>query len=310
MTTYNGEKYIIKQLDSIRIQTRIPDEVIICDDCSTDSTLELVSQYIKKWKLSNWQFIAGKDNLGWKRNFYKALNLTHGDVVFFCDQDDIWKHNKIELMYETISENDEIEVLCCTTSFIDGEDKLIHVSSEALPYGKKGNQKIIQNVVNKKFIYSIMPGCTMGITRKFIKRLSAELQDEDITSKIPHDALFWKTATLENCAFILNEDLIMYRIHSSNSSTPQTASSFKAKSKEVRIKEINTNRTEMLYFRELYKRLKGKKFAKLLDKLIAFCDWRIAFIKNKNIKGIISNCKYYRNLKMFCGDVAACLLNR
>ena len=64
MATYNGEKYIVEQMESIRRQTLQPDEVIICDDHSTDKTLTLMQEYVKKYKL-NWSIILNEKNLGY-----------------------------------------------------------------------------------------------------------------------------------------------------------------------------------------------------------------------------------------------------
>ena len=69
MTTYNGEKYLTEQLDSLRTQTRLPDEVIISDDCSADNTNVMIEEYIKKYRLTSWKHIKLKKNVGWKKNF-------------------------------------------------------------------------------------------------------------------------------------------------------------------------------------------------------------------------------------------------
>lgn len=306
MTTYNGAKYIIKQLDSLRQQTRKPDEVIIFDDCSKDKTVEITLEYIQKWNLTGWTIKSNKNNLGWKRNFYAALKCTKGDIVFFCDQDDIWENNKIEKMCDVLEEKD-IDVLCCTSSFIDGDDRKITVTREALPYGAIKGSLLRFNSVNKKFIYTIMPGCTMAIKRNYIQRLAFALNDEEISSMMPHDALFWKMATLENKAAILNIDLVKYRIHTNNTSSPQTGSSYKVKSKLQRTSEINKNLLEITLIRQIYISLKGSKYIELLDDLISFCEWRKSFVNNKKVINIHKYLKYYRSIKMLLGDVAAAI---
>lgn len=70
MATYNGEKYIETQLASIRSQTHQPDEVLICDDGSTDATVALVAAFIDRYQLHNWTVEVNPHNLGWKRNFW------------------------------------------------------------------------------------------------------------------------------------------------------------------------------------------------------------------------------------------------
>ena len=68
LSSYNGEQDIIEQLRSIDGQTRQPDEVLICDDCSTDGTVNLVQNYIEKKRLKNWKLVVNKQNKGWRKN--------------------------------------------------------------------------------------------------------------------------------------------------------------------------------------------------------------------------------------------------
>lgn len=73
MTTYNGSKYIIKQLDSLKNQSRKIDELVICDDCSTDNTVELVNDYIKSNNLEGWNIYSNENNLGFINNFKQTI---------------------------------------------------------------------------------------------------------------------------------------------------------------------------------------------------------------------------------------------
>lgn len=70
LSSYNGEQDIIEQLQSINEQTRQPDEVLICDDCSTDGTADLVQNYIEKKRLKNWKLIVNKKKQGLEKKFY------------------------------------------------------------------------------------------------------------------------------------------------------------------------------------------------------------------------------------------------
>ena len=82
IATYNGEKYIVKQLECIRNQTQKPDEVIIVDDRSSDNTLNIVKDYIDQYSLQNWQVYLNDCNLGYKRNFQKGIELATGKFIF------------------------------------------------------------------------------------------------------------------------------------------------------------------------------------------------------------------------------------
>ena len=81
MTSYNGEKYIEEQIESILNQTVKIDEIIIVDDGSIDGTIDLIKKY-------DVTLVQNEKNIGYKENFKKAMSLCHGDIIFLCDQDD------------------------------------------------------------------------------------------------------------------------------------------------------------------------------------------------------------------------------
>jgi glycosyltransferase involved in cell wall biosynthesis len=95
MTTYNGEKYLSEQLESFLIQEIKPDELIVCDDGSTDKTLEILNNFSKKAPFDV-RIYKNKTNLGYSKNFEKAILLCSGDLIFLSDQDDVWFKNKIK----------------------------------------------------------------------------------------------------------------------------------------------------------------------------------------------------------------------
>lgn len=94
--TYNGERYISQQLESIRKQTIKPDRVLIFDDCSLDRTAAIVSDFILKYDLCNWELFQNSQNVGWGENGFRALLRCDTDIIFWSDQDDVWRRDKIE----------------------------------------------------------------------------------------------------------------------------------------------------------------------------------------------------------------------
>ena len=97
MATYNGERYLREQLDSLRTQSRRPDELVITDDASTDATLNIVRAFSEEAPFDV-RWYQNETNLGYARNFNRALMLTTGDIVFLCDQDDVWFPEKIAVV--------------------------------------------------------------------------------------------------------------------------------------------------------------------------------------------------------------------
>ncbi len=98
MCTYNGEKYLAQQLDSLLAQTYANIEIVITDDASRDGTAQILQQYTQQH--ANIRFFINEKNLGYNKNFEKAIALCNGDYIAISDQDDIWEANKIAVMME------------------------------------------------------------------------------------------------------------------------------------------------------------------------------------------------------------------
>ena len=168
MATYNGEKYIIEQLDSIRNQSLTPDEVVICDDRSTDHTVSLIETYIDKYSLNGWQIHVNEQNLGYINNFWKAILLTRGDYIFLSDQDDVWMNNKIEMMVGIMKKNDAL-MLHTEVDVIDNEHNIIRKSMNKLP---EGLQKVNYREYLRKSHYCGMSSAMSGKIRKLMLPLA------------------------------------------------------------------------------------------------------------------------------------------
>ena len=95
LCTYNGEKYLADQLESIARQSLLPDELVACDDGSRDRTLDILADFQKKAPFSV-KIFSNDSNLGSTRNFEKAIGLCSHEVIALCDQDDLWKPHKLQ----------------------------------------------------------------------------------------------------------------------------------------------------------------------------------------------------------------------
>ncbi len=110
LCTLNGELFIEEQLKSIARQTRIPDEVIILDDRSVDSTVEIAQSVCASSGLNSLLRI-NETRLGVEENFSCAMNQASGDVIFFCDQDDVWLPERVEKMIEPFQVDKEVSLV-------------------------------------------------------------------------------------------------------------------------------------------------------------------------------------------------------
>lgn len=212
LSTYNGEKYLEELLDSLRKQTYQPDEVLIFDDGSTDKSVFLITEYIRKWKLNTWKLSVNKSNLGWMKNFYQGILSANGSFIFPCDQDDIWDKNKIKEMLQVMESNSRIQLLCCDyeTFYMDGARKY-----EKRRTSKIKNDGAIENIDFKRgFLFVDRPGCTYCIRKELVPYMNQMYFDG-----YPHDALAWRAAALNDGLFIYHKQLIRFRRHSNNAST-------------------------------------------------------------------------------------------
>jgi glycosyltransferase involved in cell wall biosynthesis len=94
MATYNGETYLDEQLDSLAAQTRPPDELVVRDDGSEDGTVDVLHAFARRASFRV-EVLAGGPRLGYAQNFMAASRACSGDLVFFADQDDLWRPTKL-----------------------------------------------------------------------------------------------------------------------------------------------------------------------------------------------------------------------
>lgn len=281
MTTYNGEKYIIEQLQSLLQQTKQPNEVLIFDDCSSDETENIIKEFIKINKLYNWKFYKNTTNKGWKKNFYDGIKSANGDIVFPCDQDDIWLPDKIEIMAEIMDNYPEINVLEGKThKFYNNESP-----TELLEYNKAHSLdgSLIKRNFDENYL-RIYPGCSMCIRKSFFDSILAYWFDD-----IQHDAFVSYLALVTGSYYVLNSVVINWRKY--NGSTSHSAK----RTKDMRMGELvlDKNVIEMLYVFNS-DNIKDKEIYKILNKSRCWNELRIKLVEEKKLLNLIPLLFYIR----------------
>lgn len=211
MATYNGAEFVVEQLESIRTQTMAIDEVRICDDRSSDNTVQVVQEYIHKHGLENsWSIEVNPENLGYASNFMKAARQTTGDFIFFCDQDDIWIVDRVERMMKLMKENADIKLL--------GSEFDSFVSSADAPSVPEWEQKMIRNdetLEKKSFdaenVFIGCQGCTMCVRRNFFEQILPYWYEG-----WAHDEFVWKLALCMDGLYMYHSYTLRRRLHSNN----------------------------------------------------------------------------------------------
>lgn len=224
LSTFNGSKYIIEQLDTLRKQTRPAEEVLISDDASTDDTVQIIEDYIAKYELDNWLIRKNKENQGWKTNFARLLEDATGDFIFLCDQDDIWHLDKIQKMSEIMESNEKILLLASNyTPFYLGEGVQIKLDKSDLD----NSQIVYQPNFLNNFFHIRRPGCVYAVNKKIIPYFLKTRSNEDA-----HDALLWRLASLLNGLYIYSYSTIDFRRHDDNA-TGSKERSFQKRKEQV-----------------------------------------------------------------------------
>jgi glycosyltransferase involved in cell wall biosynthesis len=213
MATYNGEKYIEEQIESIVGQTYKNWELWIRDDCSSDKTLEIIKTYEKRdSRIKN--IDSENKNLGALGNFSKILSLPYDFKYFmFCDQDDIWISRKIELSLIAINLQEKIygkeaPILVHTDlRLVDHKGHNLHKSL----FGNQGIKKIHPSPLHELMIENYITGCTL-LFNKPLFEIATPLPKKIVM----HDWWFALIAASTGKIVTLNDATVNYRQHSSN----------------------------------------------------------------------------------------------
>ena len=228
MATYNGEKYIKEQIETILNNLDDKDELVISDDGSSDMTIEIINKINDK----RIKLLEGPRK-GLKKNFENAIKNTTGDVIFLSDQDDIWMENKVEKVLECFNNNNYI-LIQHDAVVVDENDKVIY---ESFAEHRKVKTGVIKNLIKNSY-----HGCCIAFRKELIKEI-LPIPDNIYL----HDEWIGIVAELNGKTYFLNEKLIKYRRHSENTS------SFK----HLPFKEMFLNRLN--YTKEIYKYNKNKE---------------------------------------------------
>lgn len=209
LSTYNGEKYLKQQLDSLYAQTYKNIKIIVRDDGSTDSTMEILELY-------NLNILSSNKNVGSSNSFFilleYALKTTDSEYFMFCDQDDIWYSDKID---KTLKKMEELEKKYSNLPLLVHTDlnvvnNRLSIINESFMLYQKIDAKY--NAFNNLLMQNIITGCTTMLNKKL-----SEICCPVSSDFILHDWWIGLVASTFGKIGYLNESTISYRQHDSNS---------------------------------------------------------------------------------------------
>lgn len=201
LATYNGEKYIKEQLESILPQLANDDEVIISDDNSTDKTVEI----IKFLNDSRIKIYTNTLSRGYSSNFENAISKAEGDIIFLSDQDDVWFENKVEMMMRRLIDHD----LVISDAMISDENLNPTLGSHFDLYGT--SKGFVNNWLKTRYI-----GACMAFKSQILEKLLPFPKNKKLCA---HDYWIANVGEYYYKVDLVNIPLIKYRRHGNNAST-------------------------------------------------------------------------------------------
>ncbi len=253
MCTYNGARFVAEQLASIAAQTRPPDELVVCDDCSTDATIECVREFARTAPFPVRVFENDK-NIGSTKNFERAVELCDGDFIAFADQDDVWLPEKLRKL------EDALATESTALAFTDGDvvDEILRSLGQrvwqTIRFGEEEQRSFREGRAFAVLLdHNVVTGAALALKAEF-KKLILPFPNDLMHDGIPviHD---WWTALLIAAVgdvVFVSEPLFKYRQHAGQqmgvmSKRDEHAPSFRR----------NTFSADVKYIRAILARLSG-----------------------------------------------------
>ena len=295
MAVYNGQEYIREQLESLKDQTYTEWRLVIRDDRSSDKTAEIVKKFSDEVEQEVIFKVNEKPSGSAKNNFALLINdAKESDYVMFCDQDDIWKKDKIEITFNKMKQAEErygrdfpllvhgdVEVIDENGNInADSMFEMSHINADS-----KLPQILIQNHVT---------GCTMMCNKKLIAVISEYASSEYI---IMHDYLAALYASVFGKIEVIKKPLLSYRQHSGNSvgaknnNNPVYLLKRLANGRKSYKEAMETSRNQVKFFVEIYrKELAAEKYCEEYELMSGYASlgsraklYRIMFYKKNHI---------------------------
>ncbi len=210
MCTYNGSRYLSTQLESIAAQTRLPDELVVCDDASSDETVEIVERFRTSAPFPV-RLEVNKTNLGSITNFEKAIGLCHGEIIALADQDDVWLPHKLEIIETQFQGEANVGLVFSDAEVVDEDLRPLGVRL----WTSIGFDASLQRQLKAECGLNVLlpgwtvTGATMAFRSKF-RTLALPIPDD---IQMIHDG--WIAALVASVAEVsfIEQPLIKYRQH-------------------------------------------------------------------------------------------------
>ena len=336
MTVCNGEKYLEEQLKSLARQTLRPDELLIGDDGSTDGTEAVIRQMIRKLPFPV-SYVKNETRLGYAENFRRTAGRARGNLLFFCDQDDVWKRNKLERMVSVMEAHPEILVLVSSFWLTDSTISKMRLTMDQMVSGmvsavwqpgaallsgggteeasadSSGDAEVPEMIPWEAYLrHPKYPGMTMAFRRELWEQVSLLPWPE----KAAHDWMVCEYAAERDGLYRIPDRLVFYRQHGDNTTgTAADRSGGAAVQGRVRLLETMAEEADVLCRRETLG-TGDKRKKKTAKRTAAMLRHRIHLLEDPfSGTGFLKLLKYdlahldCMTLQSLCGDLV-CFLRK
>lgn len=216
LAVYNGEKYLEEQLESIAAQTYTNWRLVIRDDCSTDHSVAVAEAFKKKHPEKHVEIYVNKQATGSaKNNFIKLLEDAVSDYVMFCDQDDVWLPQKIELTLKAMRRCEKQDGLCSVPVLVHSDLCVVDVSLKTIALSMQRYQKLPKSSdVQQLLVQNNVTGCTVMVNQPLLILMK---KVKDNSAIVMHDYWAALIASVFGKIVYIPQPLIKYRQHGNNS---------------------------------------------------------------------------------------------
>ena len=265
MSTYNGARYVREQLESIAGQIRLPDELVICDDCSTDDTPGVIESFAKRAPFPV-RLHVNHTNVGARKSFERAIMRCNGDLIALCDQDDVWVPAKLLRSALALQEAPSVGLVFTDADVVDEHLRPLGYSLwESIDFSHEDREMFRHGrALDVLLAHNVVAGMTMVFRSVFRELVLPILDDHPFWA---HDGwIAAAIAAVTDIAFI-DEALVLYRQHPGHqigAGPPQW------------FIPVSTSFARIEHLRKLHQRLaaRGRKYESAAQQVLALM-WNI-----------------------------------
>ncbi len=210
LCTYNGARYLTEQLASIAAQTRLPDDVVICDDGSRDASVSIARAFAERSPFEV-QVHVNPQNVGFVANFAGAISRCSGDLTALSDQDDVWRYDKLERLEQALDQAPGAAAAFSNATLIDGDSRPLPGSLwEAVGFDAGRQASFAAEPLRELLRRNVVTGGALLLRSSYLPLLLP------FPGSAPHDAWIALVLSIQSRLIALEAPLMSYRLHDSN----------------------------------------------------------------------------------------------